>query len=528
MVQSLPSGRSGLRLSQSPVWSTVAAVLAGGAHALSMGMPGDGQPLGTLQWLSLLTMAWLMDRVPHVRRAAWLGWVFGTVSLCGTVWWLYISLHTYGHLPAWMAAVSVLALCAMLSLYWAGAGWLYVNFRTRDLAWGWRALAFGASVMLAELARAQWFTGFPWGVGGYAHVDSALVWLAPWIGVYGIGALSATLAMAVAARKPPHWWPDWQWRQWGAALVLSLIVALALPWPGMRESARDKPMVVHLVQGNVPQDEKFQGRRAWSLTWYEAALRSVEQGLVVTPETSLPYVQQQLPPGYWQGLVDHFAQGERAALIGMPLYDLGVHTNSVLGLAGPVPPYRYDKHHLVPFGEFVPPLFQWFTRMMNIPLGEFGRGRVDPPSMAWQGQRLAPMICYEDLFGEELAQRFQDPATSPTVLVNLSNLAWFGDTIALDQHLQISRLRALEFDRPVIRATNTGSTAIIDAQARVTHRLPASQEGVLQGEVMGRSGTLTPYARWVGEYGLAPLWALAIGLLWLPGRTRVRIDWRAS
>jgi apolipoprotein N-acyltransferase len=437
-------------------------------------------------------------------------------------------LHTYGHLPAWMAAVSVLALCAMLSLYWAGAGWLYVNFRTRDLAWGWRALAFGASVMLAELARAQWFTGFPWGVGGYAHVDSALVWLAPWIGVYGIGALSATLAMAVAARKPPHWWPDWQWRQWGAALVLSLIVALALPWPGMRESARDKPMVVHLVQGNVPQDEKFQGRRAWSLTWYEAALRSVEQGLVVTPETSLPYVQQQLPPGYWQGLVDHFAQGERAALIGMPLYDLGVHTNSVLGLAGPVPPYRYDKHHLVPFGEFVPPLFQWFTRMMNIPLGEFGRGRVDPPSMAWQGQRLAPMICYEDLFGEELAQRFQDPATSPTVLVNLSNLAWFGDTIALDQHLQISRLRALEFDRPVIRATNTGSTAIIDAQARVTHRLPASQEGVLQGEVMGRSGTLTPYARWVGEYGLAPLWALAIGLLWLPGRTRVRIDWRAS
>lgn len=517
-----------MRLSQSFAWATVAAVLAGGAHALSMAWPGSGQPVGLLQWASLLVLAWLLDRVPHARRAAWLGWVFACVSLCGTVWWLFISLHTYGHLPAWLAGFSVVALCAALALYWAAAGWLYVNFRARELAWGWRALAFGACAMLAELARARWFTGFPWGVGGYAHVDSVLAATAPWIGVYGMGALSAGLAMAVVARKPSRWWPAWAWRQWASALALSFIVALALPWPVRQVPGVDKPMHVHLLQGNVPQDEKFQGRRDWALAWYDAAMRSAEQGLVVTPETALPYVQQQLPAGYWQGLVDHFAQGDRAALIGLPLQDLGVSTNSVLGLAGPVPPYRYDKHHLVPFGEFIPPLFQWFTRMMNIPLGEFGRGRVDAPSMAWQGQRLAPMICYEDLFGEELAQRFVHPSAAPTVLVNLSNIAWFGNTVAIDQHLQISRLRALEFDRPVIRATNTGATAIIDAQARVTHRLPAYQEGILEADVMGRSSTPTPYARWVGEYGLAPLWALAIGLLWLPGRQRRFLGRRAS
>jgi apolipoprotein N-acyltransferase len=279
---------------------------------------------------------------------------------------------------------------------------------------------------------------------------------------------------------------------------------------------------VRLLQGNVPQDAKFDGRRGWALAWYGQALMSTEQGLVVTPETALPYVQQQLPPGYWDALVQHFSQEQRAALIGLPLHDLGVSTNSALGLAGPVPPYRYDKYHLVPFGEFIPPLFQWFTRMMNIPLGEFGRGRADAASMAWQEQRLAPMICYEDLFGEELAQRFRDPAQAPTVWVNLSNIAWFGDTVAVDQHLQISRLRALEFDRPVIRATNTGATAIINAQGRVTHRLPAYQEGVLQGEVIGRQGAPTPYARWVGEWGLAPLWVLAVAVLWLPGRMRRR------
>jgi apolipoprotein N-acyltransferase len=266
------------------------------------------------------------------------------------------------------------------------------------------------------------------------------------------------------------------------------------------------------LQGNVPQDAKFDGRRDWALAWYGQALTGTEQGLVVTPETALPFVQQQLPAGYWEALTRHFSEGNRAALIGLPLHELGVSTNSALGLAGPVPPYRYDKHHLVPFGEFIPPLFQWFTRMMNMPLGEFGRGRVDAPAMAWQGQRLAPMICYEDLFGEELAQRFRDPAQAPTVWVNLSNIAWFGDTIAVDQHLQISRLRALEFDRPVIRATNTGATAWVDHKGQVKAALPAFTRGALVLEFEGRQG-LTPYAQWTLRWGLTPLWMLCLAIV---------------
>jgi apolipoprotein N-acyltransferase len=174
--------------------------------------------------------------------------------------------------------------------------------------------------------------------------------------------------------------------------------------------------------------------------------------------------------------------------------------------------YRYDKAHLVPFGEFMPPGFVWFIRMMNIPLGDFRSGGWHQPSLAWQGQRLAPNVCYEDLFGEELAIRFKDPATAPTALVNVSNIAWFGDTLAVDQHLSISRLRAIELGRPMLRATNTGATAIIDHTGRVTDQLPRFTRGSLTGVFEGRHG-LTPFARWAGAWGLWPLWGLCCALV---------------
>ena len=202
------------------------------------------------------------------------------------------------------------------------------------------------------------------------------------------------------------------------------------------------------------------------------------------------------------------------ALVGMPLGDVTEgYTNSVVALqpAG-LPDYRYDKSHLVPFGEFVPPGFVWFVRMMNIPLGDFRSGGWGQPSVAWQGQRLAPNVCYEDLFGEELAQRFKDPATAPTALVNVSNIAWFGDTLAVDQHLNISRLRAMELGRPMLRATNTGATAIIDHTGRVTDQLPRFTRGSLTGTFEGRHG-LTPFARWAGTWGLGPLWALCCAVV---------------
>jgi apolipoprotein N-acyltransferase len=178
--------------------------------------------------------------------------------------------------------------------------------------------------------------------------------------------------------------------------------------------------------------------------------------------------------------------------------------------------YRYDKQHLVPFGEFVPPFFQWFVRMMNMPLGDFGHDRPAPAALSWQGQRMLPQICYEDLFGEEVAQYFSNAAEAPTVLVNMSNLAWFGDSTALPQHLAISRIRTLEFQRPVIRATNTGATAWVDHKAQVRAALPAFTRGALVLEFEGRQG-LTPYAQWTARWGLAPLWILCAAIVLVLG-----------
>lgn len=281
-------------------------------------------------------------------------------------------------------------------------------------------------------------------------------------------------------------------------------------------------MGLTLLQGNIPQDEKFVPGKGVeiALDWYGRQILDATTPLVVGPETAVPLLPDQLPPGYWEALLQRFGDGtDRAALLGIPLgtFEAG-YTNSVIGLKGNQPTvYRYHKHHLVPFGEFIPPGFRWFVQMMNIPLGDFNRGAVGQPSFEWLGQRFAPNICYEDLFGEELGARFIDPAKAPTVFVNVSNIGWFGDSLAIDQHLLISRMRALEFERPFVRATNTGATVVIDHHGHVTHALPRLTRGVLVGEVEGRSG-LTPYAWWVSRWGLWPLWglcALVVGVaLW--------------
>jgi apolipoprotein N-acyltransferase len=187
-------------------------------------------------------------------------------------------------------------------------------------------------------------------------------------------------------------------------------------------------------------------------------------------------------------------------------------TNSVILLdpqvaAGAAPAPRYDKRHLVPFGEFVPWGFRWFVDLMTIPLGDFGRGSPDQPPFAVGGQRVAFNICYEDVFGEELlpALTREDGAT---ILANISNIAWFGDSHALPQHLQIARMRTLETARPMIRATNTGMTAAIDFDGRLLAALPPYQLGALSVTVQGRSG-LTPYSR-TGNWPVAALCLLVL------------------
>lgn len=503
-------------------FQTLFPALAGFALAASIAWPGSGQAIGWLQLLSLTLLATglaSMARKPHARgrgphpakQAAWFGGVFATAWLAGTFWWLYVSMHHVGGLAAPLAALAVLALAAALALYYAAAAAVWVGL-ARGLVVerpGLASLLFAAVWTLAELMRGRWLTGFPWGAGGYAHVDSPLVAFAPWVGVYGMGAVAAWLAMRLAL-------VGWRLKALKPLVGVGL-AAWALQAFGPVFTTSAGTAQVQLLQANISQTDKFQAGSGVrdALQWYDAQLRASQQPLVVAPETAIPLLPRHLPQGYWPGLQAHFSQpGRPLALIGVPLGSLEEgYTNSVVALGPPAAaPYRYDKSHLVPFGEFIPPGFAWFIRMMNIPLGDFKSGGWDQAPLAWQGQRLAPNVCYEDLFGEELARRFKDPATAPTALVNVSNIAWFGDTLAVDQHLNISRLRAIELGRPMLRATNTGATAIIDHTGRVTAQLPRFTRGSLTGTFDGRHG-LTPFARWAGAWGLLPLWALCCAVV---------------
>jgi len=489
------------------------AMLAGAAHALSFA-PSE------FWWLQLVAtgalVALLADATP--AAAAWRAWGFGFGWLTTGFWWLYISLHVYGFMPAWLSVLAVAVLAALLSLYYAIAGWGWARLRrNRPLV---DALLFAAVWLLAELARGKLFTGFPWIAGGYAHTSGPLATWAPYVGVYGIGTLAAGISAATALvlreLRGPQVRPPIVTLGPLVLPALLLAVGAALPQAFTRSTGT---LSVSLLQPDVAQNDKFEDAHvAQALAWHVVKLAAAPGQLVVTPESSLPVLPSQIPLQTWLDYQRPFDKPGKSALIGVfTVDDKQRYTNSLVGLDsrhrmtdGTF--YRYGKRHLLPFGEYVPPGFRWFVDMLKIDIGDQTSG-VDTAPFTVGAQRVRPLICYEDLFGEEFASSFVGP-NAATLLANSTNLAWFGKRMIQDQHLQFSRMRALEFQRGQVRATNTGATAVIDWQGHVTARLAPEIEGELDATVEGRIGE-TPYAVWVSQWRLWPLWGLAVVMILL-------------
>ncbi|RKF29858.1 apolipoprotein N-acyltransferase [Paraburkholderia fungorum] len=537
-----------------PRWHYLVALAAGAANTLSFAPTPHGG------WLELVIFvfffAWL-TRTTSWRSAALTGGAFGFGNYVTGVWWLYVSMHDYGGMAAPLAGAAVALFSLYLAVYPALAAgiWSFCAGHARNGAAGdqpflptWHgALAFASAWAIGEWLRGTVFTGFPWLASGYAQVDGPFAGFAPVAGVYGVGWMLALVAALIVqallallssrGRRDAETGANAGAAKRGVARVavpagiaIALIAAgLLLPLVQWTLPA-NAPLKVRLLQGNVKQEMKFEesGMRA-AIDMYQQMITSKAADLVVTPETAIPVLAQQLPPQF-ASAVRNFADTTGTAIvfgaIGGTITPEGQvidYTNSLFGVTpGTREVYRYDKHHLVPFGEFVPWGFRWFVNLMRIPLGDFARGAPVQKPFIVHNQPVSVDICYEDIFGEEIARNIRESATPAGVLVNSTNLAWFGDTIALDQHLQIARMRSLETGRPMLRATNTGMTAAIDANGRVIGRLMPYTIGSLDVTVQGTSGS-TPYVTSGNNTVLAiSLLLLAFGFAFGPAITRRR------
>jgi apolipoprotein N-acyltransferase len=361
------------------------------------------------------------------------------------------------------------------------------------------------------------FTGFPWAASGYAHNDAPLGGFAPILGVFGVGVLVALAAGCLVMLT--------QRAKVRILAAVGLLVALLGTGAALRTVAwtapHGQPISVRLLQGNVPQDEKFSPAMLLrTLDLYKAMITAAPADLIATPETAIPIYPMYLPPEYLPGLADYARRSGSHLLYGIPLGTIEAGANSAQAVDPKGRLYRYDKHHLVPFGEFVPLGFRWFVNLMHIPLGDFDRGAEVQPPFAVKDQLVLPNICYEDAFGEEIAKQLRSTPRPATLLLNVSNLAWYGDSVAIPQHLQISQMRALETGRPMLRSTNTGATAVIDGRGRIQAQVAPNTRTTLAAQVQGMTG-YTPYVRF-GNLLFLALSALALAGAWAAGRHYAR------
>ena len=418
------------------------------------------------------------------RRSFVTGYGFGLGFFGAGVSWIYVSLHNVGGMPAVVAGLATLTFCAFLALFPALAGWLQARIPASAAV---RAcLLVPAAWTLFEWIRSWILTGFPWISFGYAAAGWPLQGYAPVGGVFLLSFITVSLGgmawLIVTARRRPVW--------------IAAFVAIVAAGEGLRHiewsTAQGEPVSAVLLQGNIEQSLKFDpARYERTLETYARLAGESKARLIVFPETAVPRFLDAVEPAYLEQLAAIAKRNGGDLLLGVPTRRTrDQFFNSVLAF-GTSRPQVYHKVHLVPFGEFVPPGLGWTLRMVNIPMSDFSRGQPGQAVLEVAGQRVGVNICYEDAFGEEIARQL--PAA--TLLVNVSNVAWFGDSLAPAQHLQMARLRAIETGRAYLTATNTGITAAIDRDGRVTATLPQFTEGRLETSAQGYSGT-TPYVLW--------------------------------
>lgn len=466
------------------------ALLAGAMLGLSFA-PVGWWPLAIL-CPALLIYLW---EGASPRRAAVLGFWFNAGTFSVGTYWLYISLRLIGHAPIPLALLLMAALVAIMGAYHALLGWFIARWLPPRGALRW-LIGIPGAWLLIEWFRSWFLTGFGWLALGYAHTDNWLGGLAPVVGQYGLGLVSLLLAGAVVSLALG------QARARIAAVAVAVVVFATgfvlrdVEWT--RPSG--KPISVAIVQGAIPQDEKWIEDNLPKIldTFRSLTVKAHGADLIVWPESTIPD-----PINYHVDYLREVYQAASATGSALVMGAIRVQENprtheeeafnSVLVWDPATPGVGfYDKHHLVPFSEFfpVPPFIRSWLRLMSLPYADFNRGAAVQEPLDAAGQKISIGICYEDAYGSTQLAALR----KATLLVNVTNDSWFGHSTARYQHLQISRLRAREAGRPMIRAANDGVSAVIGAHGEIVARAPEYEANVMRAELQPRTG-LTPYAR---------------------------------
>ena len=494
-----------------PGWPGNLLAMAAGAITTLALAPFDIWPLALLS----LGMFYLGLRELTPRQALWRGWNYGFGTFAAGIFWIYVSIHTYGGASALLATLLMLAFIAAIAFFFALPAWLWARWIRREEAPLADALAFAALWLGQEAFRGWFLTGFPWLYAGYSQLDGPLAGLAP---VGGMWLISFSLALTAAllcnlkrltARK--------SFLAAGVALLLApWIVGLALKGHAWTSPA-GPPLKVAAIQGNIEQSLKWDPEHlnAQLALYRDMTFSSKPVDLIVWPETAVPYLKESAQS--YLDMIGGFASDRQSALItGVPVREI-VHDQkryyngiTVVGEGDGT----YLKQKLVPFGEYVPlqNLLRGLIAFFDLPMSDFARGPDDQPLLQAKGYQLAPYICYEVVYPEFAASL----AARSDLLLTISNDTWFGTSIGPLQHLQMAQMRALEAGRWMIRATNNGVTGLIDPFGKITVKIPQFERGVLYGEVVPMHH-LTPYLQW-RSWPLIILCTLLLGWALLASR----------
>ncbi len=514
-------------------------LLAGSLHGLSFSQ--NPMPSWSLGIIQICSLSWLMHitvNAPSGRYAFVRALLFSGFNFCTALYWISISLYEYGEFGKFVSACCVLVLSLFLGLYYSSACWLSYFLSERNskeircFLFFIRVITWAAAWSIFEWIRGTLFTGFPWANIAFAHAFSPLSNWAPILGIYGVDFIVALCAAFLSNIYTLQ--KDSIQKTCFSIFALCLIFLISWICGFIEWSKNDEKMIdIYLVQSNISQLEKLNLKKMEEhiSNWIQETCSLIEErenniSWIIFPETILAESQEQISAETWSRWSKTLSKENITIILGIPLNHQSLkhsyYTNSVITLNASTSPSdiikihginKYDKKHLVPFGEFTPKGLGWLRSMFEFPLGDFIPGKESQELFLVNEVNLVINICYENLFPKELLLTLRRSAASKEkiygdIILNISNLAWFGNASALGQHIQISQLLAIQLARPLLSCSNTGITAFVDSHGSIISQLKSNQYGILKTQVQSMKG-INPYIIF-GDYPIIVFMVLVL------------------